>query len=189
MLKTNFDILTMNNTKEKILLLLLAGLAFGCSYTPGKQWMVLKTVSREWKKINKKELRTGISYLYRLNFIEKTRVSKNSTKIFLTKKGELVALNHLLMHIKDKSKNWDKKWRMVAFDIPEKYRKGRDALRQKLKKVGFCELQKSVLITPYDCEKEIKELIKFFELEKYVRFGILDSVDNEDLFKKIFRLT
>ncbi len=179
----------MNNTRNKILLLLLAGVAFGCSYTPGKQWMVLKTVSKEWKKMNQKELRSGISYLYRLNFIDKKQYSNNSAKIFLTKKGKLAALNNLLINIKGKNWTWDKKWRMVAFDIPEKYRKGRNALRQKLKKVGFCELQKSVLITPYDCEKEIKELVKFFELEKYVRFGVLILVDNESTLKKFFRIT
>jgi DNA-binding transcriptional regulator PaaX len=179
----------MNNTKEKILLLLLGGLAFGCSYTPGKQWMVLRTVAREWKRLNKKELREGINYLYRLSFIEKENIKDNSIKIFLTEKGKLMALNYLLAGIRDKNQIWDKKWRMVAFDIPEKYRKGRDALRQKLKKVGFCELQKSVLITPYDCKEEIKELVKFFKLGKYIRFGILESVDNEDVLKKFFRIS
>ncbi len=76
----------------------------------------------------------------------------------------------------------------MLFDIPEKYRKGRDALRQKLKKIGFCELQKSILITPYNCREEIENLVKFFELGKYVRFGVLESIDNEIYFKKFFKL-
>lgn len=170
------------------MLLLLGGLALGCAYTPGKQWMVLKTVSSEWKKLNKKELREGISYLHRLGLIGKTKYEDESTKIFLTKKGNYAALNCLLNDIKSKRKTWDKKWRMVAFDIPEKYGRGRDALREKLKRAGFCELQKSVLVTPYDCRKEIKMLVDFFELRKYVRFGILESVDNENYLKKFFKL-
>jgi DNA-binding transcriptional regulator PaaX len=40
---------------------------------------------------------------------------------------------------------WDEKWRIVAFDIPEKFKTGRDALRRKLKEVGFHELQKKYL--------------------------------------------
>jgi len=179
----------MNKTKEKILLLLLGGLAFGCAYTPGKQWMVLKTVSSEWKKLNKKELREGISYLHRLGYITKTKYEDESTIIFLTKKGGYAAMNCLLDRIRNKNKTWDKKWRMVAFDIPEKYRIGRNALREKLKKIGFCGLQKSVFITPYDCEKEIKMLIDFFELGKYVSFGTLESVDNENYFKKFFKIS
>ncbi len=78
---------------------------------------------------------------------------------------------------------------MVAFDIPEKYKMGRDALRKKLKKIGFCEMQKSVLITPFDCEKEISGLIKYFELGKYVRFGVLEKIDEEKQFEKIFKLS
>jgi len=178
----------MNAIKEKILLLLLGGLAFGCSYTPGKQWRVLKIVSSEWKRLNRKELREGITYLYRLNFIDKIADKSGSTHVSLTKKGKLWALNFQLENIKNKKEKWDGKWRMVAFDIPEKYKRGRDALRQRLKNIGFCELQKSVFITPYDCEKEMMLLVKFFELDKYVRFGVLEFIDNEEYFKKVFKM-
>ena len=179
----------MNKIRENILLLLLGGIAFGCSYTPSNQWKVLKTVSREWKKINQKELREGINYLYRLKFIDKKENEDGITALVLTKKGKWKSLNCQLNNIKNKKERWDGKWRMVAFDIPQKYKKGRDALREKLKKIGFCGLQKSVFITPYDCKEEIKLLVKFFELDKYVRFGILESVDNELYFKKFFKIS
>jgi len=178
----------MNNVKEKILLLLLAGIALGCSYTPGKQWFVLKTFSREWNKINKKELRKGISYLYRLGYVDKEKNDNNIFKVLLTKKGKLVALNSRLNNIKNKKEKWDGKWRMVAFDIPNKFKIDRDALRNKLKKVGFCKLQESILIIPYDCLNEISDLADYFELQKYVRFGLLEFIDNGEHFKKIFRL-
>jgi DNA-binding transcriptional regulator PaaX len=177
----------MNKTKEKILLFLLAGLAFGYSYTPGMQRRVIRTVSKEWKKMSNKELRDGISYLYRLNYIEKIEHG-GPILIALTKKGKLMALDCRLRNIKNKNKVWDKKWRIIAFDIPEKYKRGRDALRGKLKEIGFCELQKSVFITPYDCKEEIKMLVDFFDLDKYVRFGILDFIDNEKHLKQLFKL-
>ena len=178
----------MNKTKEKILLLLLGGLAFGCSYTFNKQRMVLRTVSREWKKLNPKELREGISYLYRLEFINKKEIENGLITLLLTEKGKLKALNYQLENIKNKKEKWDGKWRLVAFDIPEKYKRGRDALRRKLKKIGFCELQKSVFVTPFNCREEMGLLVKFFNLEKYVRFGVLESVDNELYLKKNFKL-
>lgn len=179
----------VKNTKEKILLLLLGGLAFGCSYTPHKQWVVLKTISKEWKKINPEKLRRSINDLYRYEFIGKIEKEDGSVGFYLTEKGKWRALNYKLENLRTKKEKWDGKWRMVAFDIPEKYKRGRDALRQKLKKIGFCELQKSVLITPYDCEEEIKVLVDFFELGKYVRFGVLESVDNEKYFKEFFKLS
>jgi len=178
----------MNKTREKILLLLLGGLAFGCSYTASRQFRVLKTISKEWKKIDKKELREGINYLYRLEFIEKREGDDGSVNIYITEKGELKALNNQLEILKNKKEKWDGKWRMVAFDIPEQYKRGRDALRHKLKYIGFKELQKSVFIFPYDCKKEIAFLVDLFELKKYVRFGVLESVDNSDYLKKVFNL-
>lgn len=177
-----------DTTKEKILLLLLGGLAFGCSYKPGQQWRVLKTVSKEWKRLNQKELRNGINYLYRSKFIDKD-IDKNGLMLSLTEKGKLKALNYQLYNIKNKKEKWDGRWRMVAFDIPEKYKRGRDALRQRLKNIGFCELQKSIFVTPYNCKKEMMLLIEFSKLDKYVRFGVLEFIDNENYFKKVFKLS
>lgn len=106
----------------------------------------------------------------------------------LTEKGKLRVLKYKLANIKNKKQQWDGEWRMVAFDVPEKLRRGRDALRHTLRKVGFQELQKSIFVTPHDCLEEIEALIKFFDLGKYVRFGILNFIDNEDSFKKRFKL-
>lgn len=178
----------MNNIKEKILLLLLGGLAFGCSYTPHQQWKVIRAVSREWRKLNPKELRDGINYLNRLGYVNSEKDRKGITMFNLTMKGKIKSLELQLNNIRNKKDKWDGKWRMVAFDIPEKYKRGRDALRNKLKRIGFCELQKSVLITPYDCKEEIIVLVNIFELERYVRFGVLESIDNEKYLKGFFKL-
>lgn len=167
---------------------MLGGIAFGYSITPNQQRRVITAVSGEWKKLSNKDVREGIKYLYRLDFIEKESTPSGLITLKLTKRGRLIALDKQLENIKNSTKKWDGKWRMVAFDIPEKYKTGRDALRHKLKKIGFCELQKSVLVTPFDCGKEIMMLVKFFELEKYVRFGVLDYVDNENMLKNTFKL-
>ena len=178
----------MNEIREKILLLLLGGLALGCSITPNRQWSVLKTVSREWKKLDRKKFRYEVNSLNRYKFIRKKENKDGSFEVLLTEKGELKALNIQLENLKNKKEKWDGKWRMVAFDIPEKYKRGRDALRHKLKSIGFRELQKSVFVFPYGCQKEIAFLVKVFNLEKYVRFAVLEMVDNEDYLKSIFKV-
>jgi len=179
----------MNKVRENILLLILGGMAFGHSYTPEMQGRALRAVSKEWKRINGKKLRDGIDYLYRLKYIDKKGAGYDIGDLTLTQKGRLKSLDCQLNNLKNKKEKWDGKWRMVAFDIPEKYKQGRDSLRGKLKQVGFRELQKSVLVTPYDCKEEITLLIKLFELERYVRFGILEYVDNEATLEKFFKIS
>src|SRR3989344_9211739 len=49
-------------------------------------------------------------------------------------------------------KKWDKKWRILIFDVDESKRPIRDKLRRSLISVGFQRLQDSVWIYPYDCE-------------------------------------
>jgi CRISPR-associated endonuclease Cas2 len=77
---------------------------------------------------------------------------------------------------------------MVIFDIPEKKKRAREALRNKLKDLGFKELQKSVFIHPYECEDEIDFITKVFEIRPYIRFARLDMFTNEEQFKIKFKL-
>jgi len=178
----------MSSIKKKILLLLSAGLAFGYSYTPQRQFKILKTISREWKKLDERKIREAIRELYRSKAIEIKENPDKSHTLILTNKGKVKALTYHFQDMKIKKEKWDGKWRIVIFDIPEKLRKGRDALREKLKNLGFYELQKSVFIFPYECENEIEFIIEFFNLRKYVRVGLLETVDNELHLKKNFKL-
>ncbi len=178
----------MSPTKQKILLLLLAGVAFGYSYTPGRQWRVLKEFSREWKRINQYKLRSEINNLYKSKMVKKKRNLNGSYNITLTDKGKMKAMVDYFKELKIDSRKWDGKWRLVVFDIPEKIRKGRRALREKIKELGFYELQKSVWIFPYECKDEIEFIVGFFNLRGYVRFGTLESIDDEIYLKKAFGL-
>ena len=63
---------------------------------------------------------------------------------------------------------WDGKWRVVVFDIPEKYRRARKAIHKKLVDMGFYPMQKSVLAHPFPCEHEIEFIKDFFNIKPYV---------------------
>jgi len=169
-------------------LLLLTGAALSIAYTPRQYWRTVKIAGKEWKKINKEEIRKEIRQLYRSKLLKKTENKDGSITMILTDKGKLRALTYKFDEMKIEDKKWDGKWRVVGFDVPEKIRWGRDALRDKIKKLGFYEFQKSVFIYPYDCKNEIDFIIEFFGIRKYVRFGILEYIDNEKHFKKIFKL-
>lgn len=178
----------LSPTKQKILLLLFDGIAFGFAYTPARQWRVLGNIEKEWQRINAQALRDAVNQLYKSRLVQKEEHADGSLTLLLTEKGKLRALTFHFEKMKVERKTWDGKWRIVVFDIPEKKRHGRDALREKLCELGFYELQKSVLVFPYPCQDELDFLIEYFGLRRYVRVGILETIDNELHLKKHFQL-
>lgn len=174
--------------KQKILLLLLGGVAFGYSYTPQKQWRLIKSIAKEWKSINERQMRMEINQLYRSKLIEKKENPDGSITLVLTDKGKMKTLTYHFEKMKIEEQEWDGWWRLVIFDVPERIRKGRDALREKLKQLGFYELQKSAFVFPYECRNEIDFLTEFFNLRRYVRFCILANIDNDLHLRKVFNL-
>jgi len=77
-------------------------------------------------------------------------------------------------------KKWDKKWRLVVFDIPEKNKKERFAFSEKLKTLGFYPLQKSVFIYPYDCRNEIDFICNFMSIDRYVNYCIIEFLGKRE---------
>src|SRR2546426_909318 len=72
--------------------------------------------------------------------------------ISLTDKGHSELLQYELGKLKlKKPKKWDKKYRVIIFDIDETKKKLRDQLRWRLRSFGFLKIQNSVWVYPYDC--------------------------------------
>lgn len=174
--------------KKKLLLLLLGGFAAGATGTKNST-KFLKSIPEEFCKINKEYLRQLIAEFYRDRLVDMIDISDDETRIVLTEKGKLRAIQFKIDDLKIKiPARWDKKWRVVFFDVPEKKRQARDALRDKLREIGFYELQKSVFVFPYECRNEIDFVIEVFEIRGYVRYGILVSISNEAELLKHFDL-
>jgi len=85
-------------------------------------------------------------------------------------------------------RKWDKRWRMIIFDIPEKYRKTRDKLRLTLRSLGFVQLQASVWVYPYDCEEVIALLKSDLRLGGAVLYTIVEKIENDKSLKQHFKL-
>lgn len=109
--------------------------------------------------------------------------------IEITENGRKEVLKYKLDEIKIKEqKRWDGTWRMIMFDIPEKHKTARDGLTLKLIKMGCAPIQKSVFVTPYECEKEIKFIGEYFNVSKYIIFLETYKINNEDSLKEEFEL-
>ena len=73
-------------------------------------------------------------------------------------------------------KKWDKKWRLVIFDIPESRRKSRLALLKKLKEIGFYQCQKSVWLHPFPCMEEIEFIKSVFNIKPFVKLFLVEEM-------------
>lgn len=176
-------------TQKKILLLLAAGLALGLTRSPKKHWWILKQIPREWKKIDRQALERAINSLYTSHLLLEKHHKDGTTTFILSENGKqrVLRFNIDKMEIK-KPLNWDKKWRIVMFDIPEKLKKLREALRFHFREIGLIELQKSVLVFPYPCSKEVEFILEFYNARKYVRFVLAEKIDNQLHLMKKFDL-
>ena len=87
-----------------------------------------------------------------------------------------------------KPKKWDEKWRVVIFDVPEKYRSSRERFRRILQKAGFLRLQDSVWIHPYDCEELVAFMRKELRLGGSVLYLIVEGLEGESKVREHFKL-
>jgi DNA-binding transcriptional regulator PaaX len=81
----------------------------------------------------------------------------------------------------------DGRWRIVIFDIPQNKSYIRHILRTKLAEFNFYKLQRSVYVSPYICEKEIKELTKLLGINSHLHIILAESLGPiEAKIKNIF---
>jgi len=175
--------------QRKLLLLLNAGLYLSLTRRPDVHFHIIKSLNKEWEKLNNYSLMRAIGSLYKSRLIDYKERDDGTIEMLLTQAGKkkILVFNPDNLQIK-KPKYWDKKWRLVIFDIPEKFKKSRDTFRRWLKSLGFLEFQKSVFIFPYDCQKELDGLIELLNLRHFVRYAVVEYIDNELNFKKKFQL-
>jgi len=179
----------LGTTAQKILLLLAAGLSLGLSRSPTQYFKILKAAGKDWEEINKSSAHRAIKNLYAYKLIYIKTDKEGVVTVKLSNKGKKKAQKYELMSMKIPAmKKWDKKWRVVMFDIPEVDKKDRDALRYYLKKLEFFEYQKSVFVHPFDCRGEIDFLVEFYNIRQHVRFMVVESADNDPALRKHFGL-
>ena len=83
-------------------------------------------------------------------------------------------------------KRWDRKWRMVIFDIKEYKRTIRSKIREELKNFGFVILQQSVWVYPYECEEVIRLLKVEHRVGKELVYIIAEKIENDAWLRKKF---
>jgi CRISPR-associated endonuclease Cas2 len=186
----------IKNSKEKIfsatknLLLIIGTLGFVfIAVAAGNAVQLLKyTPLLKRSKLRIFEINQGIKRLLDRGLLE-IKEDKNYKYLEITDKGKNLLLKYQLEGLaKDKPKKWDKKYRVIVFDVSEQLRKTRDKLRNLLKSFGFICLQDSVWVYPYPCEEIIDLLKQYLSLNKEVVYITADSIENDRWLKDKFKL-
>lgn len=177
--------------KDIIHWLLIAGavgVAATSPYFGVNAWRSFQEMRRQ-KKYPKRKFSDTFTRLLRKKAIYLERKGRE-VKISLTPAGRKIAGYMQIDSLEiETPAEWDRKWRIVLFDINQLKLIRRNAFRSKLKELGFAFLQKSVWLHPFECRDEINLLKDFFELsDKEVFMITTENIPLEDNFKKYFNL-
>lgn len=169
--------------KNIIIALGAVGFISAVMVAPGliKAWPLLK-------KIDIARINQEIKRLYKRGLVEMIKKKNGLTTIKLTQIGREKLRRYQIDQLKiEKPKTWDKRWRIVIFDIPTKKNLSRDLLRRKMKNLGFYKLQNSVFVHPFPCY-EIVEFIKdYYGVRSEVEYLEADKLESQnDLINYFF---
>ena len=123
------------------------------------------------KRLEERSMRQTINRLQEYGFVEKNK----DNNFLLTAMGEKVA-EKILGYKKRLEEEWDGKYRLVIFDIPEVDRHHRNWLRQELYFLGYKKLQNSVFISKLSLTEELVREIKERGIEKGVNYLLVERV-------------
>lgn len=174
--------------KDIIYWLLTAGAVYIAAGSPSFVRNVIRRYQNRRKYPHKRVYDT-FYHLRKRGLIEFRREGKQIC-ISLTDEGKKKAGYMQINDLKIKEpKKWDRKWRLVIFDIAELKRVHRESFRGKLKEMGFYCLQKSVWLHPFDCEAEIELLRNFFGFKsKDLRLIVTEKIEDDAVLKERYRL-
>lgn len=177
---------TRNTKIVRAILTTLAVAVAGALNPQGLVRGVLKELKRDKERNHSAE--TIISSARR-RLIKQGLIEWQDGKLRLTDNGQKQIRMFDFANLKKvKPKRWDKKWRILIFDIREERKLLRDKVRRTLISMGFKRLQDSVWVFPYDCEDLIVLLKADFHIGKDLLYIIADEIENDGWLRKEFEL-
>jgi len=187
------DTLSATVTKFLLMLIAMGGITIIGANLPGLVKAVRsfnKIFQKFQNKFPKKKIAKALSYLKHKKLVEIVEVKNGKTTVRLTNKGEKRLAEYSLETLKiERPERWDGKWRVLIFDIPahpRRYNSARNALRNKVKELGFYQIQKSVWTYPYDCEDELLYISEIFNVQNYIEIMTVERLLHEKSVRKHF---
>ncbi len=177
------------NTGKVILVLAELGAIVSIAAVAPNLPVALAGLGEIFQKAPRPRIRKALRRLTKQRLVEIKDIDGIAT-ITLTERGRQRISRFNLEHMKlHRPAQWDRKWRIIIFDVPEKYHRARSALRSKIKELEFFPLQKSVFIYPFACRDEVDFIADFFSIGRYLNYIEATHIDDESFLKQHFQLT
>lgn len=182
--------MTREEQKELALRILsvvaVSGFLAAVVVAPGLVYIASLFLDRKY--VPRQKVNRSLKYALDRKWLQVER-HKQKPRLILTELGKRrVAQRHYGLDAIPTPEKWDRKWRVVIFDIPNKRKQARDVLRQRFRILGLRQLQESVWIYPYPCAEIIHGLANLYLVSPYVRVLIVSHFDGEDEFLQKFNL-
>ncbi|MET3319760.1 UNVERIFIED_ORG: phenylacetic acid degradation operon negative regulatory protein [Peribacillus simplex] len=139
---------------------------------------------------NEQGVRVAVSRMVKQGWIQSEKQG-NKSYYFLTDRGVKRMEEAANRIYKMNPNEWDGKWRILMYTIPEDKRQLRDDLRKELLWSGFGSFSNGCWISPNNLEKEINLLIEKYDISEYVDFFISEykgPQENQSLVEKSWPL-
>lgn len=175
-------------TKQLLIDLLktASGLTILMSRPSGSMWNLAPFMSGG--SFDKRKFRSTVRHMKDYGYVS-VKERGDQITITLLEAGHERALKYSIDDIQiEKPAVWDKKWRLVMFDIPEENRLARRIFKEKLDELGFALLQKSVYIYPYPCHNELDFIRTLYNVTGSVKLLVVDKIEDEEQLRKRFGL-
>lgn len=149
--------------------------------------IALKRLNKNSRMRNAKSL---VNYLAKQELVKVKELPDGQLQVTITKRGQKRVQKVEFADLKvSKLRQWDRRWRILTFDIPEKQRTARRSLSLKLRDLGFYQLQRSVWVHAYPCSVELELVRQTFGIgNKYVTLFESDYLNREQELKRFFGL-
>ncbi|MGN1402135.1 MAG: phenylacetic acid degradation operon negative regulatory protein PaaX [Bacillus sp. (in: firmicutes)] len=128
---------------------------------------------------NEQGVRVAISRMVKQGWVEAEKQG-NKSYYYLTPRGAARMEEAAQRIYKLQPHEWDHKWRILMYTIPEDKRNLRDELRKELLWSGFGSFTSGCWISPNPLEKEVHSLIDTYGIGDYVDFFVSDYLGPRD---------
>lgn len=177
-------------TKEILTILAAAGTVGLMFVFPPTVHLVAALVKLGSRDYTSWGMRNAINRLKRQKYVSVKEYKDGKVEVVITKQGMTRALSYQIEEMKlHKPKRWDKKWRVITFDVPEKYKRLRDIFRMRLVQLGLYQLQESVYVSPYRCFDEIEFLRELYGISFTVQYLLVENIENDSFLLSHFELS
>lgn len=139
---------------------------------------------------NDQSVRAAISRMNKQGWVQAEKIG-NKSFYSLTDRGIKRIEEAAKRIFKLKPDEWDGKWRILLYNIPEEIRNLRDELRKELVWSGFGTMSNSCWISANIQESQVYDLIAKYEINEYIDFFIANydgPHENQRLVEKSWNL-